>query len=86
MTVNISKTFLEQIPIKIPSESQQTKITQMVERILFLNKRLYEIGNKVTSEIKDLNDKINNLNEEINEEVYKLYEITDKEKEIIENS
>ncbi len=86
LTVNISKTFLEQIPIRIPSETQQKTIIQMVERILSLNKKLSEIGRKTTSETKDLNDKINNLDKEINDEVYKLYGITKEEKEIIESS
>ena len=63
--MNISRTFLEQIPTKIPSESQQKIITEMVDKMLILNKKLVEIGKKATSETKDLNDKINNLNKEI---------------------
>ncbi len=86
LTVNISKTFLEQLPVKNPSESQRQKIIQMVDKMLSLSKRLFEMGDKTTSETKDLNDKIDNLNNEINEEVYKLYGITDKQREVIENS
>ena len=45
-----------------------------------------KLGNKTTSETKDLNDKINNLNEEINEEIYELYGISKEDREIIEQN
>jgi len=84
LTVNISKTFLEQLPIRIASENQKQTIIEMVDKMLSLSKRIFEIGNKTTSETKELNDKIDSLNKQINKEIYNLYKITDKEKEIIE--
>ena len=86
LTVNISKTFLEHLPIKVPSESEKQKILGIVDRMLYLTQRLFELEKKITSETKDLNDKINTLNKEINEEIYKLYKISKEEREIIENS
>jgi len=85
LTVNISKTFLEQLPIRVASESQKQTITEMVDKMLSLSKRLFEIGDKTTSETKELNDKISILNNEINAEIYKLYEMSKEEIEIIES-
>lgn len=78
--------YLEQLPIKTSSESQQQKITQVVDKMLGYNKDLIRLGDKTTSETKDLNDKINSLDKEINEEIYKLYGMTKAEQEIIENN
>ena len=86
LTVNISKTFLEQIPIKIASETKQQNIINLVDKIILLNKQLVPFGNKQTSETKKLKDEIEKIDKEINEEVYKLYEITDEEKKIVEES
>lgn len=85
LTVNISKTFLEQLPIKIPSETQKQRIMGLVNQMLSLRKKLFDMGNKNTSETKELNDKIISLNKEINEIIYQLYEITEEEKRIVEN-
>ena len=41
-TVNISRTFLEQLPIKEISLLEQRKISGLVDKIQFLNKRLIE--------------------------------------------
>jgi hypothetical protein len=51
-----------------------------------LNKRLNEIGDKNTAETKDLKDKIAATDKEINQEVYRLYDLTEKEIEIIEKT
>lgn len=84
LTVNISKTFLEQLPIKDTSESRKRVIIEMVDKIISYNKDLARLGDKTTSETKELNDKIEKLDKEINKTVYDLYGITEKEKEIIE--
>jgi type I restriction-modification system DNA methylase subunit len=84
LTVNISKTFLEQLPIKIPFESQKQTIIEIVDKMLSLSKRLFEIGDKTTSETKELNDKIDSLNKEINKAVYQIYGLKDKDIESIE--
>jgi len=65
---------LKNLPIKLPSETQAKRIKELVERIM----QFYKEG-KSEQQIK-------NVDYEIDEEVYKLYGITDKEKEIIEKS
>ena len=65
---NYSNTFLSRLPIRLPDENQTKKIKELVERRI---------------KLKDENQ-IKNFDYEIDEEIYKLYGITDKEKEIIE--
>ena len=65
---------IKRLPIKIPDEKQAKRIKELVERIM----KFYEEG-KSEQDIK-------NVDYEIDEEIYKLYNITDKEKDIIENS
>jgi len=65
--------YLKLLPIRLPEEKQMERINELVDRIMKLSK------NKSMQQIK-------NVDYEINEEIYKLYGITDKEKEIIENS
>ena len=65
--------YLKLLPIKIPDEKQAKIIKELVNRMM-----------KLCSEKSE--QQIKNVDYEINEEIYKLYGITDKEKEIIENS
>ncbi|MDP2673249.1 MAG: N-6 DNA methylase, partial [Nanoarchaeota archaeon] len=71
---NYSNTFLSRLPIKLPNEKQAKKIKELVERIMQFHKE-----GKSEQDIK-------NVDYEIDQEVYKLYEITEEEKEIIEES
>jgi type I restriction-modification system DNA methylase subunit len=86
LTVNISKTFLEQLPIKQILESEQQPLIQLVDKMLSLNKRLNEIGAKKTDERAEIEEEIKHTDNEIDELVYKIYGITDEEKKIIEES
>ena len=54
--------------------------------MLSLNKRLNELGDKQTDERARLEEEIKKTDKEIDELVYKLYGITEKEKNIIEDS
>ena len=65
---------LKKIQIKLPSPEQAKRIKELVERIM----EFYKEG-KSEQDIK-------NVDYEIDEEVYKLYEITDEEKRVIEGS
>jgi len=86
LTVNISKTFLEQLPIKnIPLEKQLPFI-KLADKMLSLNKKLQEIGDKNTLEKQKIQEEIKKTDNEIDELVYQLYEITEEEKKIIEES
>lgn len=86
LTVNISKTFLDQLPIKITSESQQQPIIKLVDCMLSFNKQLQEVGDKKTAQTAKLEEDIKKTGEEINNLVYKLYGINEEEKKIIEES
>ena len=140
LTVNISKTFLEKIPIKKISLEEQKPFIEKSDFMIDKNKQFYEAKNKFIKLIKykfnldkisrklesfynlnfkefvneiqnknkvmsiekeaelmeffeknkrevlDLVNEISKTEREIDNLVYKLYGITDKEKEVIENS
>ena len=71
MTVNISKTFLSELPIK-ESSSKHNEIKKLVQTILATDK----------SDVK----KIQDLETQINKAVYEIYGLTKNEIEIIEES
>ena len=54
--------------------------------MLTLNKKLQEIGDKNTLEKQKIEQEIKKTDNEIDELVYQLYEITEEEKKIIEES
>lgn len=70
LTVNISKTFLEKLPVIIPDN--ESKIVNLVDKIL---KEKMGAGNDTST-----------LELEIDELVMNLYGLTDDEKEVIRNS
>ncbi|MDP2906307.1 MAG: N-6 DNA methylase [Nanoarchaeota archaeon] len=76
----------KKFPIKVIPLSEQKKIILLVDRMLSLNKRLNEIGDKQTDERARLEEEIKKTDAEIDELVYKIYGITEKEKKIIEES
>jgi len=81
------RTFeIEQLPIKQIPESQQQPIIKLVDKMLSLNKRLNEIGDKKTDERARIEGEIKKTDNEIDKLVYKIYGITDEEKKIIEDS
>jgi len=82
--LQIDKAPILNLPIKtIPEEAQQP-IIELVDRMLILNKRLGKIGAKTTDERTKLEDEIRKTDSEIHEIVYKIYGITESEKQIIE--
>ncbi|MFH1591988.1 MAG: N-6 DNA methylase [Candidatus Woesearchaeota archaeon] len=81
-----SSNFIGSIPIKLIEEKQQNIFIKLVDRIILLNKKIYEYGNKKTFETAKLEEEIRKIDDEIDRKVYKLYGITDKEKQIIEGS
>jgi len=82
----IKKTYLDQLPIKLITESQQQPFVQLVDRMLSLNKKLNEFGDKNTSETAKLKAEIEKTDAEIDNLVYTLYGISAEEKKIIEDS
>lgn len=78
--------YLLQLPIKLIPESQQKPIIKLVDKMLTLNRRLNEIGDKKTDERARIEKEIKKTDAEIDEIVYKIYGITEEEKKIIEES
>ncbi len=77
--------FLEELPIKVAQESEQTLI-QLVNRMLSLKARVNQIGDKMTDERARLEKEMDKINCQIDELVYKIYGITEKEQRIIEGN
>ena len=80
------KQFLIQLPIKTITETKQQPIIKLVDKMLSLNKRLNEIGDKKTDERARIEEEIKKPDVEIDELVYQIYSITEEEKKIIEES
>jgi len=76
---------VKKMPIKSDKKYEATLIT-LVDKMLSLNKRLNEIGDKKTDERADIEEEIKHTDNEIDELVYKIYGITEEEKKIIEES
>jgi len=76
----------KKIPIKEITSLEQDKFVNLVDRMLSLNKKLQDIGDKKTAQTAKLETEIKETDQEIDELVYKLYDITEEEKKIIEES
>jgi len=76
----------KKIPIKDIPFLEQDKFIILIDKMLSLNKRLNEIGDKKTDERAKIKEEIKKTDNEIDELVYKIYGITDEEKKIIEDS
>ncbi len=80
LTVNISKTFLEQLPIKKVSEKEQKPFIEIVDRILSIT------NNKDYLENQEKKAMVSALEQKIDKMVYNLYGLTQEEIKIIEES
>lgn len=83
LTVNISKTFLENLPIKNANESQQKPFIKLVDEILELSKMKNKDYN--TNSGIENRDKIESKKEAINELVYDLYGLTEAQKKLVKD-
>ena len=77
-------TYMNKLPIKVGNSVEQQSIINLVDKILSLNKRLIELGDKKTDERARIEEEIKKTDKEIDELVYRLYGITEEEKKIIE--
>lgn len=88
LTVNISKTFLEKIPLPLidlnnkEDKEMHDKIVTLVDNIIALNKKLS--AEKNPNSITIINRQINAVDKQIDSLVYKLYNLNDEEVKIIE--
>ena len=78
--------YVKLLPIKKLNLVDQQPVIRLVDKILSLNKRLNEIGDKKTDEKVKIEEGIKKTDKEIDELVYKIYGITENEKKIIEES
>ena len=76
----------KKIPIKNIHPDKQLPFINLADKMLSLNKKLQEIGDKSTLEKQKIQEEIKKTDNEIDELVYKLYGITDEEKKIIVES
>jgi len=92
LTVNISKTYLSQLPIRSidfnnhVDKKMHDSLVSLVEKMLELNKRMAPIRNIACNEGDELNLQIERIDGEIDNLVYKLYGITEEEKKLIEGN
>jgi type I restriction-modification system DNA methylase subunit len=84
--LNFHGSYIKTLPIYYADQSKQQSIVQLVDKMLSLNKRLNEIGEKKTDERVRIEEEIKKTDAEINELIYKLHGITESEKKIIEES
>lgn len=83
LTVNISKTFLEMLPLPIqPNKELVKNIATIVEQLLSLNEEIKT--STLETKKEQIKSKIEYFEDKINELVYQLYNITDEERKIIE--
>lgn len=84
-TMDFDDYYLGKIPL--PNVKVENNILiALIDKMLSLNKRLNEIGDKMTDERARVEDEIKKTDAEIDELVYKIYGITENEKKIIEDS
>jgi adenine-specific DNA-methyltransferase len=75
-----------EIPIKIPSKSMQQSFAKLVDEMISYNKRLDKVSDKRTDERRKIEREIRKTDAKIDELVYKLYELTKEEINIIEEN
>jgi len=85
LTVNISKTFLEMLPLpKLPNAEIVNKISSIVENQLTLNEEI-KIATLDTKK-EQIKQKIEYNEDKINSLVYQLYDLTKEEIELVESN
>ena len=66
--------------------SRQRFFVKLVDKMISLNKKLLELGDKKVDKRKELERDIEKTDREIDDLVYKIYNITEAERKIIEAS
>jgi type I restriction-modification system DNA methylase subunit len=86
ITIDVLKNAVLQLPIANATPELKDKVIENVQKMLTLYSRLTAIGDKLTNERARIDKKIKNIDYQIDDLVYTIYEITEDEKEIIEES
>lgn len=84
--LRVNSPYLGVLPIFPANSEQQKPFIQLVDKMLSLKKRLNELGDKRTDERQRIEEEIKKTDAEIDESVYKVYDITESERKIIEDS
>ena len=84
--INFSSKMIKNLPMPQINQEKQKVLTKLVNKMLSLSNRLNELDEKKTDERTRIEDEIREIDLEIDGLVYKLYDITDQEKKIIEES
>ena len=82
---NIKVVFLTQLPI-ISKSKEEEDIVKQVNALLLFNKRLNELSGKKTDEHAVIEHSVEKTEAEIDDLVYKIYGITEDDKQIIEDA
>jgi len=61
------------------------KIVKLVDNLIKLNDNLNNIGDKITSQSNEIKNRIKTIDEELNEEIYSFYNISKKDRDMINN-
>jgi hypothetical protein len=80
----VKPVHLRQLPVKKINVLEQQPLIKLVDKMLSLNKRLVEIGDKNTDEKQKIKQEIEKTDREIDQLVYKLYGLTEEEIKIVE--
>lgn len=84
-TMDFDSYYLGKIPIP-KKKIDNVPFEKIISKMLTLNKRLNEIGDKKTDERAEIEEEIKKTDAEIDKLVYKLYDITEPEEKIIKES
>ena len=85
-SMDFYKAYAQKIPIPKRNTKLEIEVIKLADKMLSLNKKLQEIGDKNTLEKQKIQEEIKKTDNEIDELVYQLYGITEEEKRIIEES
>ena len=85
LTVNVSKTFLEQIPIMETNKSDVSPIIGLVDKMLTARKQIIQMSGKKTDKRYALEQKALDIDSEIDKAIYRIYSLTDKEIKVVES-
>lgn len=83
--LDLRGTQIVELPIKLIPERQQRPFIELVDKLISLNKRLNEIGDKKTDERQRIEEEIDKTDAEIDKFVYELYRLDAKDREAIED-
>ncbi len=86
LTIHLDKPYIGKIPIRISSNEKQQEVASLVDSITKLKNQLTKHGDKNTDKKQELASQIDTAIAKINELIYNIYSITEKEKEVIEDS